>query len=215
MKLVCTDDGSSTIVGLESYHSMYGAYSESMHVFIQHGLLAQDRQQPLRILEVGFGTGLNAILTWKHQPKDIPVHYIAVEPNPVPMEILDQCRVPQVSSKWMDRFMMLHGLSWDVSHQLSAHFSIHKMCMGVELMVLDHPVDVIYFDAFSPDVQQNIWSEAVMQMCYRWLNDSGVLVTYCAKGMVKQRLRDVGFLVKRLPGPPGKRHIIQAIKDKE
>jgi tRNA U34 5-methylaminomethyl-2-thiouridine-forming methyltransferase MnmC len=211
-KIKSTADGSFTIydegVG-ECFHSIHGAIQESEHVFIRAGF--EWCQQPVvRILEVGFGSGLNAYLTLKRAHElQRQVKYTAVEYYP-----LDLVLVEEYSKCLHEReiFMQLHITPWEEEILLSPFFSINKINADILTANLLGIFDVVYFDAFSPERQPELWQENVFDKIYGAMSDESVLVTYCAKGVIKRRLRQVGFEVESLAGPPGKREITRAIK---
>lgn len=214
-----TDDGSNSLFNTtlnEFYHSKFGAITESKHIFIQNGLLRSGmKTNSIRILEVGFGTGLNALLTLKEMFGKQKVNYNTIELYPIDIEtaeVLNFCSFPDLEA-YRQNFLAFHTSVWETEIRITDNFTLHKM--QIDLLAFQpepNSFDLIYFDAFSPNVQPELWSEAVFQKLYLSLEMNGILVTYCAKGIVKQALRKVGFVVKRLAGPPGKRHIIQAVK---
>ena len=214
-----TEDGSNSLYNKtlnEFYHSKFGAITESNHIFIQNGLCRNNNKTDIvRILEVGFGTGLNALLTLKEMHGKVRVNYCAIELYPIDIETsesLNFCNFPDLES-FRQNFLAFHTAEWETEIRIKDDFTLHKM--RIDLLAFQpepDSFDLIYFDAFSPNVQPELWSETIFRKLYLSLKVKGILVTYCAKGIVKQALRTVGFEVKRLTGPPGKRHIIQAIK---
>lgn len=218
-KLITTNDGSQTIFVEdlnETYHSIHGAIQEANHVFIDHGLRKFHSGETVRILEVGFGTGLNALLTLLNAEKlDLNVDYMGVEAFPVEEALLEKIEYPSfLENGAEDSFRRIHGCTWNEKHALSNSFSLTKLNTKIELLpVDDYSFDLIYFDAFGPAVQGELWQPSVLRLMYDLLNLNGVLVTYCAKGQVKRDLKSVGFTVETLPGPPGKREMTRAIKN--
>jgi tRNA U34 5-methylaminomethyl-2-thiouridine-forming methyltransferase MnmC len=211
-KLIITEDGSHTLYVPElneHYHSVHGAVNESMHVYIQAGL-KHIHQSHIRILEVGFGTGLNALLTMQHaQHKTID--YVAFEKYPLPEEVWQQINYDQLNG--IDNcFELLHRAKWNESVALSAAFALCKIAGDFRDADIVAPIDLIYFDAFGPDKQGDLWTEEVFRKIYAATAPQGVLVTYCAKGRVRRMLQEVGFSVERLPGPPPKKEMLRAIK---
>ena len=207
-ELMQTADGSFTLFipeVQETYHSTHGAVQESMHVFIENGLNACDKEV-IRILEVGLGTGLNAALTLQHAIKKID--YCALEPYPLSKEILEE-----ISANKSDQFQMKFHLSapneWISIHE---QFSFVRMEVGLEEFSSEEKFDVIYYDAFGPRVEPGLWTLERMQQCFNLLNEGGVFVTYCAKGEVRRNLQAAGFVVERLAGPPGKREMLRGGK---
>lgn len=205
-ELVKTSDGSFTLFipeVQETYHSTHGAVQESMHVFIENGLKACDKEE-IRVLEVGLGMGLNAMLTLQHATKKID--YCALEPYPLSKEILNE-----LSTSGSDQFEMKFHVSkpgeWI---SIQENFSFVRMEVGLEEFSSEEKFDVIYYDAFGPRVEPGLWTLARMQQCFDLLNDGGIFVTYCAKGEVRRNLQAAGFVVERLAGPPGKREMLRA-----
>ncbi len=203
-----TADGSFTLFipeVEETYHSTHGAVQESMHVFIENGLKACDKDL-IRILEVGLGTGLNAALTLQHATKKI--HYCALEPYPLSKEILNE-----LAASRMGQFeMKFHDSNAEEVISLREDFSFVRMEMGLEEFQSAEKFDVIYYDAFGPRVEPGLWTPERMQQCFDLLNEGGIFVTYCAKGEVRRNLQAAGFVVERLPGPPGKREMLRGVK---
>ncbi len=214
MHIEVTDDGSQTLraVSGDTYHSMRGAVGESLHVFIGagmdyaagHGTAGVGR--PLRILEAGFGSGLNAWLTMKHAMEcGLSVEYRALELYPVGEE------VALMDYAADDAFMELHRAPWNEAYRVNESFSIEKLQADIAEVEPGKDFDVVYFDAFAPDVQPQLWSVEVFVRFRMSLREGGVLVTYSAKGDVKRNLRAAGFHVERLAGALGKRHMLRAI----
>lgn len=215
-----TQDGSHSIFAEQygvTYHSRYGAVTESLHVFIDAGLRFKAAlKSELNILEVGFGTGLNALLTWREAEKrNLSIRYTGIEAYPLPLEIVETLNygeqiTPSVGG--VPDFMHLHQCAWDRNVKLSGHFSLHKKRIRLEAFRTSQVFDLIYFDAFAPQAQPELWTERIMGLMYKALGPDGCLVTYCAKGDVKRTLKNVGFEVERLAGPPGKREMTRAWK---
>lgn len=207
-ELVKTADGSFTLFipeVEETYHSTHGAVQESMHVFIENGLKACDKES-IRVLEVGLGTGLNAVLTLQHATKKI--NYCALEPYPLSKEILNE-----LAASGLDQFEMnFHVSNAGEWISIQENFSFVRMEVGLEEFQAEEKFDVIYYDAFGPRVEPGLWTLERMQQCFDLLNDGGVLVTYCAKGEVRRNLQAAGFVVERLAGPPGKREMLRGVK---
>ena len=217
-RIVRTADGSPTIQlpdWQEQYHSMHGAIQESYHVFIREGLL-QYKERELDILEMGFGTGLNAFITMLETPsRELDVRYTSLEAYPLPEEewsLLDYGsrldRFPEAGS----HFEKLHRASWEVREQLTSSFSLHKIKTDFLDFAAASSFDIVFFDAFGARVQPELWTEAVFARMFEALRPGGILVTYSAKGSVRRAMQAVGFLVERLPGPPGKREMLRARK---
>jgi len=217
-KLITTNDGSQTIFVEdlnETYHSIHGAIQEANHVFIDHGLRLFHSDERVRILEVGFGTGLNALLTFLNADNlKLNVDYVGVEAFPVEEELLEKIEYPSfLEGGAEEMFKRIHDCAWNEKHELSNSFALTKMKMKIELLQSEtNFFDLIYFDAFGPAVQGELWQPTILNQMYDLLKLNGVLVTYCAKGQVKRDLKSAGFTVETLPGPPGKREMTRAIK---
>jgi tRNA U34 5-methylaminomethyl-2-thiouridine-forming methyltransferase MnmC len=214
-----TDDGSDSLFNAslnEYYHSKFGAVTESEHVFIKSGLYEKiNANSPVHILEIGFGTALNALLTLKEINKQLLVYYTAIELFPVNMEIVQKLNYCDTGDMkfYHEVFLKMHQCEWEKEIDITENFKLKKR--NINLLTFQpeaNGYDLIYFDAFSPNVQPELWTPVVFQKLFNSMKNNGILVTYCAKGIVKQAMRQVGFVVKRLPGPPGKRHILQATK---
>lgn len=218
-QLVITADGSPTLYieeWQEHYHSMHGAVQESKHVFLDAGLIPLlEKLQQVRILEVGLGTGFNALLTLATiLQTEKRVTYHALEPHPIPIDIIEQFTEKHLLllGSGASYFHALHRSPWQRSVDLHPQFTLTKLQMGVQAYTEKECLDLVYFDAFSPRVQPDMWVADVFLGLYHALATNGVLVTYCAKGAVRRTLQEVGFQVERLPGPPGKREMLRATK---
>ena len=213
-QFIITDDGSHTLFVPalnETYHSVRGAMQESLHVFLQAGFryaISCLAKRPLRVLEVGFGTGLNALLTWQEaEYSGVPVYYETVEKYPLGEKEAAALNYPE-----QGKMARLHECLWETPVALSSCFTLCKKNVDLLEYAPTGRFEVIYFDAFAPDVQLELWGRDVFHKLYEALNPGGILVTYSAKGTVKRALRDTGFEVQRLTGAAGKRHMIRAIK---
>ena len=218
-KIIQTQDGSHSIFSQkfgESYHSKYGAIRESMHVFIEAGLYPMAIQQKsISILEVGFGTGLNAFLTFlEAEKRQLSVFYEGIEAYPLSFEQAKSLNYPLQlgATEQTAVFEKIHELSWETTHSLSDSFKIKKSQLLFEDISYKDKFDLIFFDAFAPNAQPELWDIPVLSKMYDALLGGGVLVTYCAKGIVKRRFKSLGFKVEALPGPPGKREMTKCIK---
>ncbi|MCD4680842.1 MAG: tRNA (5-methylaminomethyl-2-thiouridine)(34)-methyltransferase MnmD [Bacteroidales bacterium] len=216
--IIVTEDGSHTIFvpGLdEHYHSVFGAIQESKHVFIREGFDQIDRNE-INILEIGFGTGLNALLTCiKSNNESKVVNYTAIEPFPLNKSIWSELNYPDQMDDKDARalFFKIHEAEWGREELISESFELLKIKNTLEELNLDESkYDLVYFDAFSPEVHPSLWSEDNFCKIYKAMKVGGILVTYSSKGSVKRVLRSAGFQVKRLHGPKGKHHIIRACK---
>jgi tRNA U34 5-methylaminomethyl-2-thiouridine-forming methyltransferase MnmC len=209
-KLVITNDGSHSIFNPiinECYHSKHGAIVEAEHVFIRNGFSALNKEK-LNILEVGFGTGLNALLTYqKAEQKLIEVNYQTMELYPVNKENYMQLNFTDLIGLKHEKLLNLHSCTWEVKHKISSYFTLTKNHTSLEKFNTDLQFDIIYFDAFSPEKQPELWNKHIFKKMHGFLKDDGFLVTYCAKGVVKRTMKAVGFEVIVLDGPPGKRQM--------
>ena len=215
-ELIITADGSHTLYVPEMdehYHSIYGAVQESQFIFIKNGFEVS-KADPLNILEIGFGTGLNAFLTAiKSMEGKRRVNYTTVEKYPLPADIIDALNYHTYAGEGTgELFRLIHKTRWNSEVNISKNFSIKKIEADVTQSIPDGGYDLIYFDAFGPDKQPEMWSEEVFMRIASLTNENGILVTYSAKGQVKRILKICGFEVTLLPGPPGKRQIIRADK---
>jgi tRNA U34 5-methylaminomethyl-2-thiouridine-forming methyltransferase MnmC len=218
-RIVTTDDGSHSLFSPElneSYHSRFGALNESEHIFILAGFDYLIGKSEINILEIGFGTGLNALLTYYEcNQKKIVTLYEALEPFPLTMQIIKQLNYPEISGKddASEVFNELHDIAWNQVTWLNDFFGLRKMKFRLEdFLPVKESYHLIYFDAFSPEVQAEIWTETIFRKLYDSLVDGGILVTYCAKGYVRRNMKSAGFEVERIPGPKGKREMLRAIK---
>jgi tRNA U34 5-methylaminomethyl-2-thiouridine-forming methyltransferase MnmC len=217
-RLQLTDDGSHTLfvpeLG-EHYHSVYGALQESQHVFLAAGFKHVSRLIPaIKLLEVGFGTGLNALLTLL-QKGSTAIRYTAVEAYPLKADIISQLNYPALI-KAQDAgklFNLLHISPWEQHVSIVPGFQLLKRKVKIQDITTGKgEYNLVYFDAFAPEIQPELWTSEVFKMLYDAMNNGGVLVTYSAKGDVKRNLIAAGFSVEKLPGPPGKRHMLRATK---
>ncbi|MFI3331360.1 MAG: tRNA (5-methylaminomethyl-2-thiouridine)(34)-methyltransferase MnmD [Rikenellaceae bacterium] len=203
-----TLDGSHTLVHPtlgELYHSDKGAVGEAMHVYIKHGLQYSQKEE-INILEMGFGSGLNAFLTLKNAP-NTTINYYAIELYPIN---LDTARGLNYSHD--SEFMALHHAPWGESCEINKNFTLTKWEQDLLEIEFFIKFDLVYFDAFAPDAQPKLWSCKVFKKIADAMNTGAILVTYSSKGIVKQALRDAGFKVQRLEGALGKHHMLRAIK---
>lgn len=217
MKLEQTADGSYTLYVPEldeHYHSVKGALTESQHIFIDMGLKHSSVPAP-RILEIGLGTGLNCFLTLLNAEESRrTIHYTGIERYPLDMEIIDRLDYPKLIGKGHEAdYRAIHEAPWEEDATLSPWFTLHKIEGDFTRYAFKKGYDIIYFDAFAPEKQPEMWEQSLFDKLYQVLNDGGILTTYCAKGVVRRMLQAAGFVVERLPGPPGgKREILRATK---
>ena len=214
-EIISTADGSTTISIPEmkvTYHSTHGAIQESMHVFIEAGLrLFNHSDQMIHILEMGFGTGLNALLTLIET--ETPVHYTAIELYP-----LEQSKISSLNyceklgrSDLQPIFNQLHECEWEKDVPINKYFTLHKTKINLADFNTGKSIDLIYFDAFAPTAQPELWTKEIFEKLYAMMNPGAMLVTYCSKGDVRRAMQAAGFTVHKLPGPPGKREMVRAI----
>lgn len=218
-KIIITDDGSTTIhlPDLdEQYHSKHGAIQEAYHVFVNTGLgylLKQMQPNPLKILEIGFGTGLNAFITLLEADKNkIPISFTGIEAYPISSLEIQKLNYPLLLNSTEAYFKKLHQSQWEKQISISTYFSILKRKQFFSEINDKNNCHLIYFDAFGARVQPELWTEQIFKKMHTALKKGGVLVTYSAKGSVRRAMQTVGFEVERLPGPPGKREMLRAHK---
>ncbi len=215
-QLITSEDGSHTIYRVdldENYHSTHGAIQESKHVFIKNGLQPLLKTKPaLTILEVGMGTGLNVLLTAKEAQKNKQqIHYIAVEAYPLSNEIIEKLNYGTLLDS-EKTWQKIHQIEWGRIGVVNNYLTLQKVKQKIEEFEPHKAIDLVYFDAFAPQIQSELWSFEVFDKLFNFMNTNGILVTYCAKGQVRRDLEAVGFEVERLEGPPGKREMLRAIK---
>ncbi|AEV34097.1 hypothetical protein Oweho_3145 [Owenweeksia hongkongensis DSM 17368] len=218
-EIVQTNDSSSTLYvpGLEQhYHSMHGAMQESMHVFIDAGFrLFESADKPVHILEIGLGTALNALLTYFEAKKlNLKVDYTALEKYPLSMdEMLLLNYGSLLDTKEAKRILTdLHQIKWEEKIAVTDFFSLRKFETDIKIYSAKEEYDLIYFDAFAPSAQPDLWTLEVFEHMYASLKPGGTLVTYCVKGDVRRTMKAAGFEVEKIPGPPGKREMARARK---
>ena len=222
LKLLITEDGSHTVKNLEldeTYHSIHGAIQESNLVYIKNGLeyvIKEVKPDEIKILEVGFGTGLNALLTAVNPATEkINIQYDAIEPHPLPFELTSQLNYPDQlnHSKGKSYLEALHMAPWEERTELTSNFTIHKHQADIQKTILekDH-YDVVYFDAFAPNKQPQLWDLDILASIVESIKTARIFVTYSAKGQLKRDLKSLGMTVESLAGPPGKAQVIRALK---
>ena len=214
-----TDDGSATLFVPEldeHYHSVKGAYTEALHIYRDCGYLhaaklSTPSQHPLRLLEIGFGTGLNAAVTAMAATASRPIHYITLEKYPVSPAIVNQLGYDTLVPAQL--FAELHASPWEQPANITPHFTLEKRCCDLLTAPLPCDIDIVYFDAFAPEKQPEMWSAELFSRIHQAMRPGGVLTTYCAKGAIRRLLQATGFTVERLAGPVGgKREILRATK---
>ena len=219
-EIVKTRDGSNTIFVPEfdeTYHSTHGAIQESLHVFIRSGLKFKTELNDINVLEVGFGTGLNALLSFvDSEDTNRNIKYTSLEAYPLQWDLVSKLNYIDIifNGKYSEIYKKIHTCDWESFYELSPYFTLRKQNVKLQNILFDNEFDIIYYDAFAPRVQPELWTEQIFTSMYKALKPGGILVTYCAKGSVKRALRYVGFELQSIPGPPGKREMSRAIKPK-
>jgi tRNA U34 5-methylaminomethyl-2-thiouridine-forming methyltransferase MnmC len=219
MPILTTKDGSHSLLSLQfnaTYHSPFGAVSETDHVFLGAGLRYLARtQKNIRILEAGFGTGLNAFMTWMEAERTgLVVEYTGVELHPVDLETasaLNYAAVLGAPDRHPD-FLKLHRAEWGQILRLSENFTFAKLLQPIQAVEQEDAFDLVYFDAFDPSVQPELWTLEVFVNLFRSMHPGGILVTYCSQGAFRRNLRQAGFWVEKLPGTLGKWEITRGHK---
>jgi len=216
--VIITSDGSSSIYlpeWDESYHSKHGAIQEAYHVFIKHGLDLFEDNSKISILEIGLGTGLNCLITFLEAKKrSLKIVYEGVEAYPLIEEkILLLNYVDELKANYLEEiFNKIHNVAWNEVHNIGENMSLKKRKQFFKEINDKNKFDLIYFDAFGARVQPELWTEDIFAKMFKALHNGGVLVTYSAKGSVRRAMQKAGFLVEKLPGPPGKREMLRARK---
>jgi len=220
-EFITTNDGSVTIHlpdWNEQYHSKHGAINEGVHVFIESGLsyfIASEENSPkeVSILEIGFGTGLNAFLTLLYsEQQQLKINYTGIEAYPVIPSEIAQLNYAKLLNSDTEIFEKLHNVSWETRKTISESFTLTKRKQFFSEIKDKKSYHIIYFDAFGARVQPELWTETIFKIMYKALRKNGIFVTYSAKGSVRRAMQAVGFMVERLPGPPGKREMLRARK---
>lgn len=214
-----TADGSITLhipEWNEQYHSKHGAVQEAEYVFIKQGLdylVNELKADSVELLEIGFGTGLNTLLSYKHaMDNKLPITYTGIEAYPLDLNLIEDLNFPKIIGIEKSYYLQLHKSPWEEWETLEADFKLLKKKMFFQDIKSKNEYNLIYFDAFGSRVQPELWEEEIFEIMYNSLKENGVLVTYAAKGSVRRAMEKLGFKVERLPGPPGKREMLRAIK---
>lgn len=215
-EIIQTNDGSTTIhlpEWNESYHSKHGAIQEAYHVFIKNGLTLKERQA-ISILEIGFGTGLNSFITFVEAKKTNQIiDYVGIEAYPVALEEAMQMNYPlEIDADQANVFKQMHESNWEEKQTIGTNFTLTKRKQFFQDIEDKNTFDLIYFDAFGFRVQPELWSEAIFISMYEALKSNGILVTYACRTSIKKAMLSAGFSVEKLPGAPGKREMLRAIK---
>ena len=215
LKFITTGDNSPTLYNEElneTYHSRHGARQESEHVYIHSGLTELKNLNTVRVFEMGFGTGLNILLTHEyaalnHQKIDVT----SIELFPLEEEIWANLDY-SINTSEKETFIKLHQLPWEKRGAIGDHITLLKEKVSLEDIQYENDFDIIYYDAFGPDKQPHLWTPTIFSKLYKLLDYNGILVTYSAKGQVRRDLVSAGFEVERIQGPPGKREMLRARK---
>ena len=216
-EIIKTLDGSTTIHlpdWDECYHSKHGAIQEAYHVFILNGLSLIEEKR-VSILEIGFGTGLNAFITLlEAQKNNLNIHYTGIEAYPISKEEAIEMNYLQElkAEKFEAEYKKMHDCTWEENHILNPNFSLIKRKQFFQEIQDKNTFDLIYFDAFGYRVQPELWSTQIFKNMFESLKDNGILVTYAARGVIKRSMQEVGFIVKKVAGPPGKREMMIGFK---
>lgn len=217
-EIIITDDGSTTIRipdWDENYHSTHGAIQEAKHVFIKNGLDLFQNQNSISILEIGFGTGLNAFITFLETLNKENVNYVGVEAYPISAEEITQMNyVSQLDAeKCQEIFDKMHACDWENQQMITENFHLTKRKQFFQDIEDKNQFDLIYFDAFGFPLQPELWSEVIFKKMYDALLPKGTLVTYACRSSIKNAMLSVGFSIEKLPGAPGKREMLRATKN--
>jgi tRNA U34 5-methylaminomethyl-2-thiouridine-forming methyltransferase MnmC len=219
IRIITTRDGSHSLFHEElneTYHSVHGALQESVHVFINNGLnnfCTTHHSPEVSVLEIGFGTGLNAWLTLREiLQKDVRVQYTSVEAFPLEASVWQNLNYATSSDdkQWFEK---IHEAPWNQPAEIHPRFHLHKIANVLQHVVLpSNAFDVVYFDAFAPNKQPEMWEVPVLKKVFDAMKPAAIFVTYCAKGQLKRDLKSVGLTVEAIQGPPGKREMVRAVK---
>lgn len=222
IKIITTEDGSHSLYNKElneTYHSFHGAVQESKHVFIKNGLdnLLEKGKTEINIFEVGFGTGLNALLAadWS-QKNEAYIKYDGIEAFPISEEQASQLNYPSLikGENIKEYFHLLHEKSWNERHKANNFFSFKKIHQSLkEYPIANDRYDIIFFDAFAPNKQSEMWELDILSKIYQSMKTDGIFVTYCAQGQLKRNLKSLNMVVETLSGPPGKKEMVRSVKN--
>ncbi len=218
IEVITTGDGSSSLYNPqldETYHSSNGAITESRHVFIQEGLdFMNSEQEEIYILEVGFGTGLNAILTLeKAEEIKSKINYVTLELYPLDRDLIDELNYKAYFPKPLQKkYEELHKSDWGKAVEITSSFTLTKLETSLGKFETEQLFDLVYFDAFGPKKQPEMWTMDFLAQATNPLKKGGALVTYCAMGQFRRDLKSLGLAVEKVPGPPGKREMTRGVK---
>lgn len=213
-KLITTKDGSHSLqvcnLG-ETFHSKHGAIQEAVHVYIKNGIENIDKAA-IDVLEYGFGTGLNALLTFDYAEKNQKIiNYETIEAYPLQKHEYKQLNYDSFLNCSLN-LLTLHTLPFDQLIEINENFKFLKHLSKIEDFKSNQLYDIIYFDVFGYEYQSELWSESILESAFHLLKENGLLVTYACKSLVNKRLKEIGFTVQKLAGPPGKREMTLAVK---
>lgn len=216
LELQLTADGSHTLYIPdmdEHYHSVNGAIQESQHVYIE-AAFNQYQKNEIHVLELGFGTGLNAFLTaLEAKKRGINVFYTTLEKYPLSSQVIEKLNYGASSVDEINLFQQIHACEWESPCSITSSFVLRKVETDfLEYDFFNKCYDVVYYDAFAPDKQSEVWNQDIFNRLFSSMNPDGILTTYCAKGAIRRMMQQAGFKVERIPGPPGKREMLRARK---
>lgn len=216
--LMITEDGSHTIYLPEMdehYHSVHGAIQESLHIYIEQGLLQTEKKE-LSVLEIGFGTGLNAYLTYCYAlERNLSINYFSLEKYPLTEDEYSALNYSdEIFPEYSEGFSQLHWAEWGKMIEISKEFKLTKIKADLATFEFDdiQQFDLVYYDAFAPGKQPEMWTDKILQKVAATVKKDGIVITYCAKGTVRRALSGAGFIMERIPGPPGKKEILRGKK---
>jgi tRNA U34 5-methylaminomethyl-2-thiouridine-forming methyltransferase MnmC len=218
-EIIITQDGSSSIYIPEldeTYHSKFGAIQEAKHVFIKNGLDLFADGSEISILEIGFGTGLNALITMlEAENRNLKINYVGVEAYPITLDeilqlnYLEQLEFPEKNVE----FEKMHATNWEEEIEINSNFTLTKRKQFFKDITDENAFDLIYFDAFGFTVQPELWNEAIFEIMFKSLKNKGILTTYACRTSIKKAMQHAGFQTLKLPGAPGKREMLRALKN--
>lgn len=216
IEIIQSSDGSHTLYNSElkeTYHSTHGALQESQHVYIEKGLKLFPVNAAVNILEVGFGTGLNCLLTLAAR-ESRNIFYETLEPYPLSKELVRQLNYVDIPllKTYQEQFVQMHEDPFGEIISLNTDFQFRKLNSQIQDITTTDWADLVYFDAFAPSKQPEMWEISVFRKLYNAMKKGGVLVTYCASGQFKRNIKEAGFDIEMLPGPPGKKEMTRAFK---
>lgn len=223
IRIITTSDGSHSLYNpqlKETYHSTHGALTESRHVFIKEGLelLVNKGEKEICIFEVGFGTGLNALLVWDFALKhpEVQIHYETLEPFPLSEELYAQFNYTSLFETQVSQsqFTALHRSEWGQAIQLTDNFTFIKHKTALKQYQSKNRFNLVFYDAFAPSKQSDMWDISALSCTYNVMASQSTLVTYCAQGQFKRNLVEIGLQVETIDGPPGKKEMVRAIKNR-